>query len=36
MVREKREQSTVKMQLNRGGKTQTVEVRMKKPKTVDL
>jgi serine protease Do len=36
LIREKREQPTVKMQLNRGGKTQTVEVRMKKPKTVDL
>ncbi|GAA4744898.1 PDZ domain-containing protein [Flavisolibacter ginsenosidimutans] len=36
LMREKREQPTVKMQLNRNGKTQTVEVKMKKPKTVDL
>ena len=36
LIREKKDQPTVKMQVNRGGKTQTVEVRVKKPKTVDL
>lgn len=37
LVREKREQPSLKMQLNRNGKTQTVEVRIpKKIKTVDL
>ena len=36
LIREKKDQPTVKMQVNRGGKTQTLEVRVKKPKTVDL
>jgi serine protease Do len=37
LVREKREQPSMKMQINRSGKTQTVEVRFpKKIKTVDL
>lgn len=37
LMREKRDQNTVRMQLNRGGKTQTIEVRIpKKIKTVDL
>lgn len=35
-IRAKQQQPTVKMQINRGGKTQTLDVRMKKPKTVDL
>ena len=36
LVREKREQTFVKMQIIRDGKTQTVSVRMKQPKKVDL
>lgn len=36
LIREKRDQPTVKMQVARGGKTQTLEVRVKKAKTVDL
>jgi serine protease Do len=36
LIREKREQPTVKLQVNRGGKTQTFDVKMKKPKTIDL
>ncbi|MDQ3277736.1 MAG: PDZ domain-containing protein [Bacteroidota bacterium] len=37
LMREKKDQASVKMQINRGGKTQTIDVRVpKKIKTVDL
>lgn len=36
LIREKRNQPTVKFQINRNGKTQTVDVRVKEPKTIDL
>jgi serine protease Do len=36
LMREKREQPFVKLQINRNGKTETVNVRMKEPKKVDL
>lgn len=36
LMREKRDQTFVKMQINRGGKLQTVEVRVKQPRKVDL
>ena len=36
LIREKRDQAFVKLQLIRNGKTETVSVRMKEPKKVDL
>jgi serine protease Do len=35
-MREKKTQPFVKMQVNRNGKTQTIDVRVKEPKTIDL